>query len=126
MILTYKGNTKEFEQGTYIHEVLKENFLNWLINSNKDSQLQRIYILRGGDYVKVGIANDMEQRLKKLQTGNPFKLEILFITDLINNAFDLELFILNKYKEKAMYGEWFKFSKEDIQNCIEFINFHKQ
>lgn len=126
LIITYKGAAKEFEQGTYINSIFKDNFLVWLRKAAKTNNLQKIYIIRGGEYIKIGIANDMQIRLKQLQTGNPFKLEVLFITDLIKNAFELELFILKNYQEKSMQGEWFKFSEEDIQDCIAYIKINKK
>lgn len=125
LIITYKGYTNELEQGTYINKIFENNFLVWLKKTTKTTELQKVYILRGGEYTKIGVASDIESRLKRLQTGNPFKLEVLFITDLIKNAPSLESFLLNKYKKKAMQGEWFKFSEEDIQNCIKYIHANK-
>lgn len=40
-------------------------------------RMQFIYVIRCEDFIKVGIADNPKARLIQMQTGNPFKLELL-------------------------------------------------
>ena len=61
-------------------------------------------------HIKIGKANDVESRLKELQTGNPYKLSTLLIVPVTsdNVAFDMECTIHRHFKNYQMEGEWFR------------------
>lgn len=67
--------------------------------------------------VKIGIANNAEQRLKDLRVGSPCELELLatFKDDQPNNL--LENYLHGKFKKYRLHGEWFEYSDE-IKNFI--------
>jgi len=77
-----------------------------------------IIVEKNTNICKIGVSNDIEERLKTLQTGNSSKL-------LLNSGFyckipyKLETIVKNKYKESNRIGEWY-----DIENkagLIEYI-----
>ncbi len=66
-----------------------------------------ILTLNGSNSFKVGVTNDIEKRLRNIQTGNPNKIEIYFC-DQIDEAYNIESKIKNKYKQYIKNGEWYE------------------
>ena len=68
---------------------------------------------------KIGVTRNLVQnRIKKLQTGNSSKLHTIY-TISTDYPFRLETLLHNKFKNKRVYGEWFSLSDEDVK---EFKN----
>lgn len=65
------------------------------------------------NFIKIGTSNDPNKRLKELQTGCPFQLELIHTT---KNYSEKELH--EKFKEEKMNGEWFHYLWK-IHNLIE-------
>ena len=63
-----------------------------------------------GHQVKIGVAKDVEKRLKGMQTGNPHKLIILakIPCDSRRHALHLEATLHERFKKDRMTGEWFR------------------
>lgn len=70
---------------------------------------------------KVGISKDPNRRLKNLQTGHPYPLEIHLLkeTDVAKTKL-LETVIHRHLKLYKTNGEWFNLSLEDIKLEVEF------
>ena len=68
---------------------------------------------------KIGVSNDIEERLKRLQTGNSSEL-VLNSGFYCKIPYKLETCVKNKYKESNRVGEWY--DVEDKAELIEFIN----
>ncbi len=70
-----------------------------------------VYVIEAGDFVKIGVAENINTRLKSLQVGNPLKLKplraIVTTSRLVDN--DLEKVLHKRYqKAKAPAdNEWF-------------------
>lgn len=65
-----------------------------------------VYIISDGTNIKVGVANNVNRRLKSLQTGNPNTLTLEF-SEYRNQPYKLETYLhqqLAKYRTK---GEWY-------------------
>lgn len=65
---------------------------------------------------KIGVTkNDVNKRLKKLQTGNS---SVLCIKDIhpTEYMYRMETFLHNHYNSKRILNEWFDLSKEDVIN----------
>lgn len=69
-----------------------------------------VYFITDGEFMKIGKANNVEKRLKILQTGNPKPLSIMKVIECKNEAEALELeFFLHKImKPFKVSGEWYK------------------
>jgi hypothetical protein len=39
--------------------------------------MKKIYIMQCGNYIKIGVSDNPERRIKDLQTGNPFEIKLL-------------------------------------------------
>lgn len=66
---------------------------------------QHLYIIRCGDYIKIGSSDNVERRLKDLQGSNPYPLTLEYYGE--NEGCDEE-FWHDFYKERHHRGEWFK------------------
>tara|TARA_B100001094_G_C17860499_1_gene637145 strand:- start:63 stop:710 length:648 start_codon:yes stop_codon:yes gene_type:complete len=68
--------------------------------------------------VKIGISIDTEDRLKALQTSNPFKLEIIKSFDAGVKAYQHEKHFHNLYEKYNTSGEWYKFKSEYFEDEV--------
>lgn len=64
------------------------------------------YAMRSGQYVKFGVSNDPERRLKNLLSSNPYDTELIWSEP---NEEGLENFYHTLYADRHHRGEWFKF-----------------
>ena len=62
--------------------------------------------------VKIGISNDVEGRLRSLQTGSAYKLHLVESFDAGVESLKHESFIHELYDEYREMGEWFTFDKQ--------------
>jgi len=70
-----------------------------------------VYVLRCGDYVKVGIASNVTARVSSLQTGNPHPVELLMHWPSETPERDER--ILHRSLENYHHrGEWFHASAQ--------------
>lgn len=77
-----------------------------------------IYFIQSGEFVKIGIAIDVETRMALFQIGNPIKLILIkaFVTErAYQEESDLHL-IFDKYR---VYGEWFRINSGDLKTVID-------
>ena len=88
----------------------------------------QVYVIRDGDYAKVGIARDALERVAQLQTGNPRDLEVIYTVDVgAEFAGRVEQvahgWLRRKYEHAR--GEWFIATnlqaKKAIKRAIEII-----
>ena len=80
-----------------------------------------IYLIKAEntDLYKIGYTSkSAKHRLKSLQTGNPYKLNI--IKESKGNI-SKEKYIQNWFNYKKTQGEWFKFNDSDIKNVIKMM-----
>ena len=72
-----------------------------------------LYFIRAGkrgNPIKIGIADDVDQRLDQLQTGNHCKLYLItkIKADSRQHAESMEKWMHHRFKRKNIRGEWFK------------------
>jgi hypothetical protein len=70
------------------------------------------HIVKDHVIVKIGISNDVEGRLKSLQTGSAYKLILVDTFDAGVEALKHESFIHELYDEYRQMGEWFTFNNK--------------
>lgn len=88
----------------------------------QDNRLrQYVYIIENQDNgaIKIGVAQNVEKRLKQLQTGSVSELEMVYRSILCSNAFEVEKFMHEKFKDKHIRGEWFNLDKTIVINELE-------
>ena len=74
--------------------------------------------------VKIGIANNPDQRLKTFQTANYEELIILRVIKVANRdmAFKLEKALHQKFKKYHIRGEWFKLTPTVVKFIENYQN----
>lgn len=70
---------------------------------------------------KVGISYAPVVRARQLQTGNPFKLNILYTTRA-NKPFEVEKKIHSALKKHHVKGEWFRYLGDIVAKVKSIIN----
>jgi T5orf172 domain. len=68
-----------------------------------------VYFIKGGDSVKIGMANDVRRRLNDLQVGSPIELQLIGI---MLGGRTVELRLHERFKAHRLNGEWFRLSPE--------------
>lgn len=68
-----------------------------------------IYILKqeGTNIIKIGVTNDLDKRLRSIQTGNPNKISIYHFEER-NNAYKVESYLKKKFIKYKKEGEWYE------------------
>jgi hypothetical protein len=88
-----------------------------VINNNLHTYL---YAIRGGGFIKIGIADHPERRLAELQTACPYDLK-LFHTAAIYYCYsrEAETYAHKQLKKYHVRGEWFSCSDQLAINAVE-------
>lgn len=81
----------------------------------KKSKSTHLYVLSCGDKIKIGVTNNIENRLKSLQTGNPMPIKLEYIEERLNPE-KAEHYLHRCFQAKRVNGEWFEYiSVHDIR-----------
>lgn len=82
-----------------------------------------LYIIRCNEFYKIGMTSDLvEYRMKYMQIGNPYKLEIV-ATYQSGNIPRKEKELHKLFKSKNKHGEWFKLDEVDLEVIEDFMTF---
>lgn len=78
-----------------------------------DPSYGHVYLLRAGEYYKIGQSADLEKRVKSINVALPDKatLEHAISTD---DPSGIEAYWHRRFADRRMNGEWFRLSKTDI------------
>ena len=81
-----------------------------------------IYIIRiiNTKFYKIGISNNVESRLRKLNTATPFEMKIIFKKSF-KDFHLIENYVQNTFINKHIRGEWFELSIYDINSIKTFL-----
>lgn len=75
-----------------------------------------IYLAKCQDFYKIGhTTGDAEHRLSGLQTGNPFRIELV---GTVPGTLSQERNLHYRFAHKRERGEWFKLSQEDVDSIL--------
>jgi hypothetical protein len=81
-----------------------------------------VYIIQNTstNIYKIGVSDNVDMRIKNLQTANGFPL-LIIDKFICNNAFNMENQIHKLLKEYKLTGEWFILTQEDLDNVRKMI-----
>jgi predicted GIY-YIG superfamily endonuclease len=73
-------------------------------------------------FIKIGVAKEVQSRLDTMQTGCPYKLELLASIKCVSRkqAYELEGRLHRLFKNKRVRGEWFR--KVSMYKAIDVLN----
>ena len=86
-----------------------------------------VYLIRNSHFeYKIGMTKqNVNKRLKQLQTGNSEDLELVKYL-MVENYKKVEKSLHNHFSNKRLNREWFNLSKKDIENFEKFVlNYEK-
>ena len=103
--------------------LLNEQFYNHILYLEKHKGHRKksnlLYVITDGELNKIGIThNNINQRLKALQTGNGRQLKVIY-TLKTDKAEELEYELHNKFNKYRKVGEWFSIDVITILEEIE-------
>lgn len=70
-----------------------------------------LYFIKCGEYIKIGRADNVAQRLSQLRAANPYDVELVYI---VEGAGDLEHSLHKQFKDRHHTGEWFRLNVCEI------------
>lgn len=96
--------------------------MTWLSKKEQTS----CYFISDGEYVKIGISNNVRYRMSMMQTGNAKKLLLLACFDFPfrDLAATTERLLHIKYKNKRISGEWYDILRDPF--FVALINYAKE
>ena len=97
-----------------------------LLRKRRTADSTQIYVIRDGEFAKIGVANDPIVRMRDLQIGNPRQLELRYTIHVHNeHAVFLEASVHGVLRKKRERGEWFKVTdreaKRGISKAIDLV-----
>lgn len=66
----------------------------------------QVYLMKAGDFYKIGVSKTPRKRLRRLQTGCPRKIELIYAFEQ-EDAYALEFALHDMYQKSRTHGEWF-------------------
>jgi hypothetical protein len=84
-----------------------------LMRRKKDKD-RYLYLISGGGLIKIGIADDVQKRIKTLNLASPVPLELV-ASFFVSNAMSVEGELHRHFSDKRVRGEWFDLSRQDIE-----------
>ena len=79
-----------------------------------------VYLFECGGRYKVGFSDNIERRAKQLD-NRPFKLNIVAVSELLNNAYGVEQVIHEKLDKYKIYGEWYELTPDKVAQLEKII-----
>ena len=80
-----------------------------------------VYLLKSDGYYKIGKTIKPKDRLVRYEAENPHPIEVVH-KKLVNDYTKSERKLLDKFADFKFRGEWFKFTKKQVDEVISEIN----
>lgn len=73
-----------------------------------------VYLLKSGEFYKIGRATDLERRVKQVSTAMPETIDLLHSIKT-DDPSGIENYWHRRFKDKRANGEWFKLDAQDVK-----------
>jgi len=80
-----------------------------------------VYLIRAGDFAKLGVTTNLKARVRSLKTGSPFELDVMASTRFADDdeARSSERELLDRFAHRRSQGEWFLFHSSMLSAVLE-------
>lgn len=113
---TSNGDTKITNSIGAIYSALKNELFSISTNTDEEKDSNNyLYVLTDGDFYKIGVTSNIEQRVNSIKKLNPREITVLKLKKL-DNAYSYEKSMHKKFEKKLVYGEWFNLDQKDIDS----------
>ena len=84
--------------------------------------MKHVYLikLKKADIYKIGVASNIERRVRAIETHCPFDIEIVY-SQLCSHPYGVEKALHNLYVNKRLRREWYRLCKADVDKVIEIL-----
>jgi len=79
--------------------------------------------VKAPDFYKIGISEDVDQRLRSMGSSTPHRLELV-TTIASDHAEVVEGQLHDLYRSQKHSGEWYKLGRNDINSLVAFDSLH--
>ena len=86
----------------------------------KSQRKKAVYLIKCGEYTKIGYGTDPRVRESMLDIGNPYETDLLYALK-VENPTETERKLHNLFQDKKIKGEWFRLEGIDIWDAILLI-----
>jgi len=90
-------------------------------NANIFDDIGYLYLLEMSGNIKIGASKDLNTRMKMLNYLLAEDINLCYSIRL-KNPFKIEKILHNKYKDKRVKGEWFRLTKDDINEIKIYLD----
>jgi hypothetical protein len=91
-----------------------------LHKATKQYRTPAIYLVKCNEYYKIGRSNSILDRIRVMEIGNPYKLELVFFART-DKDLEVEKMLHKTFEHKRIKGEWFCLSDSDIMEFERII-----
>ncbi len=81
----------------------------------KGSDKNYVYIIRAGNFIKIGVTNNIKRRMNQIKPYCPLELSLLRLYGPLTRkeAFNFESYLHTCFMSDKMKNEWFRYWRED-------------
>ena len=99
-----------------------KNIFSFYISPVNQNKKPMVYIMQCGEFFKIGMSNNPEQRRVTLQGASPYEV-VLIAQKKVSNDRDFEAGLHKEFEDHHIRGEWFGMRPELIESLITKHNF---
>lgn len=119
---------KKHEKDLELHNIqrraeIEQELREWESKSNvpKPKTKAHVYIMKCGEYYKIGFSKDVERRARELDR-RPYKVNVIYISPATEYAYEIEQGLHEWLEEYRVSGEWYDLPQDMIEAiCNEIV-----
>ena len=89
-----------------------------------EEDLKCVYIIQNSNReIKIGSTKDINTRLYAFRTASTIDYEVIYVSEMITNALEIEQMLHKHYRKSILRGEWFAIDKNDaVEKVKQLVN----